>query len=187
MCEVCDETLLKEEIRAEMQAEIKALNQKLQDVQVDYAHLLQRNATADEELAQLQKDYEESLKESAEAQVNLQKQLSALEHELAEVKSEIATLQVSEQSFFNEELRLKREQDDVEKQVDLQQGEKLLMEQRRQAMVDSLNAAHKQLKDAVPLSQLEREACIQCKARIQALLRDRSPATTSAHSEESPD
>lgn len=168
LCATCDENVLKEEIRAEMQEELMTLGRDLQAAKEKLETAESQKDGLDLEFLRIQNEVSQVTNEEKAQVEELTAQIESEESAFQQLLQDLSALQTSYTTLVSEDQTLSTKSKEAEEELVKLTAEKTRLLGRRKELAGYLEKLNKQMQETYTTSQLEAIACEQCKRRLQA-------------------
>ena len=176
VCDSCDEELIKDEIRQEMEAQISDLEAEIKKATEENDRRARENRDKTAVLNNLEHEIAKAEKMHKQKEMTLQERLAEEQQKSEKARTAIEKLQRDLEDSHKSETAMAEKCKEVDKQIEDLNSEAQTLRERKEELTQHLQELEAKIKSSVPLSQLKSVACANCRMRLDTMYKPRKSA-----------
>lgn len=176
LCDLCDEELIKDEIRVEMEAQISDMETDIKTATEENDRRSRENRDKISILNSLEHEIAQTEKMHRQKVQTLQERLIEEQQKSEKARSTIEKLQRNLEDSHKSETVMAETCKTVDKQIEDLNTETQTLRERKEELTRHLQELEARIKSSVPLSQLKSVACVSCRMRLDNMYKPRKSA-----------
>ena len=173
VCDLCDEELIKEEIRVEMEAQISDMATDIKTATEENGRRSRENREKIAILNNLEHEIAKTEKMHRQKDQALQERLIEEQQKSEKARSTIEKLQRNLEDSHKLETVMAETCKTVDKQIEDLNTETQTLRERKEDLAQYIQELEARIKSSVPLSHLKSVACVSCRMRLDNMYKPR--------------
>lgn len=176
VCDLCDEELIKTEIRLEMEAQINDMEGDIKKTTEENDRRARENRDKTAILNNLEHEIAKTEKVHKQKEQTLQDRLVEEQQKSEKARTAIEKLQRDLEESHKSETAMAEKCKVVDTQIEELNSEAQTLRERKEELMQHLQELEAKIKSSVPLSQLKSIACVNCRMRLDNMYKPRKSA-----------
>lgn len=176
VCDLCDEELIKAEIRLEMEAQINDMEGDIKKTTEENDRRARENRDKTAILSNLEHEIAKTEKTHKQKEQTLQDRLTEEQQKSEKARTAIEKLQRGLEDSHKSESAMAEKCKVVDTQIEELNSEAQTLRERKEELTQHLQELEARIKSSVPLSQLKSVACVNCRMRLDNMYKPRKSA-----------
>jgi len=176
VCDSCDEEMIKDEIRQEMEAQISDLEAEIKKASEENDRRARENRDKTAVLNNLEHEIAKAEKMHKQKEQTLLERLTEEQQKSEKARSAIEKLQRDLEDSHKSETAMAEKCKEVDKDIESLNAEAQTLRERKEELTQHLQELEAKIKSSVPLSQLKSVACANCRMRLDTMYKPRKSA-----------